>query len=131
MPIGGWKVEIKDWDEIISKPQVVNIYIPGRHGRSIVETMNIGALVEKVGVKIRQAQIDYWKTESEYRKTDRKKYIKRLEKERFNLITSIPFSLSEGTISNKYWVVLGDNYYAEIDKKTFQKLKARLNRNDK
>jgi hypothetical protein len=131
MPVGGWKVKVTDWDKIVKQTKTLEIIIPGRHGRSMWQTVKIVELIEKVGSRIRQAQIDYWKTDSKYRKNDIKKYIKRLEKERLDLITSVPFRLSEGTTSNHYWVVLGDNYYAEIDKKTFQRLKVRLNRNGK
>ena len=92
--------------------------------------MNLGDLILTIGNKIRNARIAYWKAKIQQKKEIRK-YIEQLEKERLELIKSVPFALSEGTTSQKYYLVINGNYYIEIDKKTFKKLKARLNENDK
>lgn len=92
--------------------------------------MNLEDLILTIGNKIRNARIAYWKAKIQQKKEIRK-YIEQLEKERLELIKSVPFTLSEGTTSQKYYLIINGNCYIEIDKKTFQKLKARLNENDK
>ena len=92
--------------------------------------MNLEDLILTIGNKIRNARIAYWKAKIQQKK-EISKYIEQLEKERLELIKSVPFALSEGTTSQKYYLIINGNCYIEIDKKTFQKLKARLNENDK
>lgn len=92
--------------------------------------MKIEDLLLSINNKIKQARLEYWKSKIAKKKEIRK-YIEQLEKERLELIKSVPFTLSEGTTSQKYHLIINGNCYIEIDKKTFQKLKARLNENDK
>lgn len=92
--------------------------------------MKLEELILTINNKIRNARIAYWKAKIQQKKEIRK-YIEQLEKERLELIKSVPFTLSEGTTSKKYHLIINGDCYIEIDKKTFQKLKARLNENDK